>query len=373
MTKKNYYEILGISKTATTQEIKKAYKRLAMKYHPDRNQGDKTAEHKFKEIKKAYEVLNNPKTRSSYDQYGDSAFEQTNFGGFSTNNNFGDIFDDVFGDIFGSGKRQRSTKGQDLQYNISLTLEESVRGISKKIQIPTLKTCNLCKGHGTKIGTHPETCFTCHGEGQIQIRQGFFAVQQTCPSCYGKGNIIKNPCKQCNGNGKTKTYKTLLIKIPSGVNTGDRIKLNGEGESNKNDSYPGDLYIQINVINHEIFDRKGANLYCEVPINFVTAALGGRIDVPTLDGKISLKIPSETQTGKIFRIKGKGIKPIQERFKGDLMCKIIVETPIKLNTEQKILLKKFGNSLNGASAAKNTPRSKSFLDRVKKFFDSLTK
>ncbi|WP_348666421.1 molecular chaperone DnaJ [Arsenophonus symbiont of Ornithomya chloropus] len=376
MAKKNYYDVLGVTKTADEKEIKKAYKRLAIKYHPDRNQGNKQAENKFKEIKEAYEILTDSQKRAAYDQYGHAAFEQGNMGSggfsgsFTSSADFSDIFGDVFGDIFG-GKHQRSARGSDLQYDITLTLEEAVRGVIKEIRIPTLEKCRLCNGSGAKTGTKPEMCPTCHGTGQIQIRQGFFAVQQTCPSCHGRSQIIKEFCIKCNGHGRRKEYKTLSVKIPAGMNTGDRIRLNGEGEAGENKGSSGDLYVQVNIAKHSIFKPDGNNLYCEVPINFVTAALGGEIDVPTLDGRVSLKIPAETQTGKIFRMKGKGIKPIRG-ITGDLMCRIVVETPVKLNERQKALLEEFGEFLNRDNGSKNSPRTKSFLDSVKKFFDDLT-
>ncbi|BGI51216.1 MAG: molecular chaperone DnaJ [Arsenophonus endosymbiont of Ceratovacuna japonica] len=378
MAKIDYYQILGVSKTSDEKDIKKAYKRLAMKYHPDRNQGNKEAEIKFKEIKEAYEILTNSQKRAAYDQYGHAAFEQGGIGGgfnssFSSSTDFSDIFGDVFGDIFGGGRRQRSTRGSDLQYEIKLTLEEAVRGISKEIRIPTLEKCNICNGSGSKPGIKPKTCITCHGAGQVQIRQGFFTVQQTCPTCYGRGQFIKESCIKCHGNGRVEKYKTLLVKIPLGVNNSDRIRLIGEGEVGENGASAGDLYVQVNIVKHSIFERDGNNLHCEVPINFSIAALGGEIDVPTLNGRVSLKIPSETQTGKIFRMKGKGIKSISNGITGDLMCHILVETPVKLNERQKILLKEFGDSLNCDSGIKNSPRSKSFLDSVKNFFDDFTK
>ncbi|MGP1930264.1 MAG: molecular chaperone DnaJ [Arsenophonus sp. ET-YP4-MAG3] len=379
MTKRDYYQVLGITKTADEKEIKKAYKRLAMKYHPDRNQGDKKAENKFKEIKEAYEILTDTQKRAAYDQYGHMAFEQSGIGGgfsrgFTSNSSdFSDIFGDVFGDIFSGGRRQRSTRGSDLQYKIILTLEEAVYGVNKEIRIPTLEKCDICNGSGAKPGKKAENCSTCHGLGQIQIRQGFFAVQQTCPNCHGRGQIIKELCIKCHGHCRVEKYKTLSVKIPPGVNIDDRIRLNGEGEAGENNAPSGDLYVQINIAKHTIFERDGNNLYCEVPINFSIAALGGEIDVPTLDGRVSLKIPSETQTGNIFRMKGKGVKTVRSGIIGDLMCRILVETPVKLNEKQKILLKEFGESLNGENSGKNSPRSKSFLDSVKKFFDDLTK
>ncbi|MDT9587550.1 MAG: molecular chaperone DnaJ [Candidatus Arsenophonus melophagi] len=378
MTKRDFYQVLGITKTADDKEIKRAYKRLAMQYHPDRNQGNKEAENKFKEIKEAYEILTDAQKRAAYDQYGHTAFEQGGIGGgfnggFSASTDFSDIFGDVFGDIFNSGRRQRSARGADLQYEITLTLEEAVRGVYKEIRIHTLEKCDLCNGSGAKLGTKAEACSICHGSGQVQIRQGFFAVQQTCPTCHGRGQIIKEPCSKCQGQGRAEKYKTLSVKIPSGVNTGDRIRLNGEGEAGKHGALPGDLYVQVNVARHAIFERDGNNLYCEVPVNFTIAALGGEIDVPTLDGRVSLKIPAETQTGKIFRMKGRGVKSVRGGMAGDLMCRILVETPVKLNDKQKTLLKEFAESLNADSGSNNSPRSKSFLDSVKKFFDDLTK
>ncbi|OTA21443.1 chaperone protein DnaJ [Xenorhabdus beddingii] len=378
MAKKDYYEVLGVAKTADEKEIKKAYKRLAMKFHPDRNQGDKDAESKFKEIKEAYEILTDSQKRAAYDQYGHAAFEQGGMGGgaggFGGGAEFSDIFGDVFGDIFGGGRRQqRPSRGSDLRYNMELTLEEAVRGVTKEIRIPTLESCDSCHGSGAKAGTSPETCSTCHGAGQVQMRQGFFAVQQPCPQCHGRGKIIKNPCGKCHGHGRVEKYKTLSVKIPAGVDTGDRIRLSGEGEAGEQGAPAGDLYVQVQVKTHHIFERDGSNLYCEVPIHFATAALGGEIEVPTLDGRVSLKIPAETQTGKLFRMKGKGVKSVRGGVQGDLLCRVVVETPVKLNEEQKELMRKLGESFGGKGGETNSPRSKSFLDGVKKFFDDLTK
>ncbi|KLN97834.1 molecular chaperone DnaJ [Moellerella wisconsensis] len=382
MAKVDFYEVLGLSKTATDQEIKKAYKRLAMKYHPDRNQGNKDeSEKKFKEIKEAYEVLSDEQKRAAYDQYGHAAFEQGGMGGggggfgggFGGGADFSDVFGDVFGDIFGGGRRQqRSSRGSDLQYNIDLTLEEAVRGVTKEIRIPTLQTCDVCHGNGAKPGTDVETCSTCHGAGQVHMRQGFFSVQQPCPTCHGRGKIIKEPCNKCHGHGRVEKYKTLSVKIPAGVDTGDRVRLSGEGEAGDNGAPAGDLYVQVRVLPHHIFERDDNNLHCEVPINFTVAALGGEIEVPTLDGRVKLKIPAETQTGKIFRMKNKGVKSVRGGHQGDLMCHIVVETPVKLNEKQKELLRELGESLGGTSGEKNSPRSKRFLDSVKKFFDDLT-
>ncbi|MBG3079486.1 molecular chaperone DnaJ [Proteus mirabilis] len=379
MAKRDFYEVLGLSKNADEKEIKRAYKRLAMKYHPDRNQGDKESESKFKEIKEAYEILSDAQKRAAYDQYGHAAFEQGGFGGqggggFGGGADFGDIFGDVFGDIFGGGRRQqRASRGSDLQYNMDLTLEEAVRGVTKEIRIPTLETCDKCHGSGAKEGTSAETCSTCHGAGQVHLRQGFFTVQQACPTCHGRGKVIKEPCSKCHGDGRVERYKTLSVKIPAGVDTGDRIRLSGEGEAGENGAPAGDLYVQVHVRQHHIFERDGNNLYCEVPINFAIAALGGEIEVPTLDGRVKLKIPAETQTGKMFRMKGKGVKSVRSSTVGDLMCRVVVETPVKLNEKQKELMEQLGESFGGKSGEKNTPRSKSFLDGVKKFFDDLTK
>lgn len=379
MAKRDFYEVLGLSKSADEKEIKRAYKRLAMKYHPDRNQGDKESETKFKEIKEAYEILSDAQKRAAYDQYGHAAFEQGGFGGqggggFGGGADFGDIFGDVFGDIFGGGRRQqRAARGSDLQYNMDLTLEEAVRGITKEIRIPTLETCDKCHGSGAKEGTSAETCSTCHGAGQVHLRQGFFTVQQACPTCHGRGKVIKEPCSKCHGDGRVERAKTLSVKIPAGVDTGDRIRLSGEGEAGENGAPAGDLYVQVHVRQHHIFERDGNNLYCEVPINFAIAALGGEIEVPTLDGRVKLKIPAETQTGKMFRMKGKGVKSVRSSSIGDLMCRVVVETPVKLNEKQKELMQQLGESFGGKSGEKNTPRSKSFLDGVKKFFDDLTK
>lgn len=378
MAKRDFYEVLGLEKNASDKDIKKAYKRLAMKYHPDRNQEKKDeAEVKFKEIKEAYEILSDDQKRAAYDQYGHAAFEQGGMGGggggYGGGADFSDIFGDVFGDIFGGGRRQqRPSRGSDLQYNMELTLEEAVRGVTKEIRIPTLESCDVCHGSGAKPGTSADTCSTCHGMGQVHMRQGFFSVQQPCPTCHGRGKVIKDPCNKCHGNGRIERYKTLSVKIPAGVDTGDRVRLSGEGEAGENGAPAGDLFVQVHVLPHNIFERDGSNLHCEVPINFTIAALGGEIEVPTLDGRVKLKIPAETQTGKIFRMKGKGVKSVRGGLQGDLMCHTVVETPVKLNEKQKELLKEFGDSLGGTSGEKNSPRSKSFLDGVKKFFDDLT-
>ncbi|VFP81396.1 molecular chaperone DnaJ [Buchnera aphidicola] len=378
MTQQDYYKILNISNTANERDIKRAYKRLAIKYHPDRNPDNKLAEEKFKEIKKAYEILSDSKKRSAYDQYGHAAFEQNNnsenfHSSFtSSTSDLNDIFGDVFGDIFGNQRKNTQEKGSDLQYNINLSLEEAVQGVTKKIKIPTLEECKSCYGTGSAYGSKPNTCTHCNGHGQIQMRKGFFSVQQTCPNCNGEGTIIKNPCKICYGQGRIKKSKSLSIKIPSGVDTNDRIRLNNEGEAGKNGAKSGDLYIQITVKKHPIFNREENNLYCEIPINFVIAALGGEIEIPTLKGRVNLKIPSETQSGKLFRIRGKGIKSVRKGYPGDLFCKIKVETPVNLNSFQKNLLTQLGKSFGDFKGKNHSPQSKRFFDSVKRFFDNLT-
>ncbi|WNN44999.1 MULTISPECIES: molecular chaperone DnaJ [Winslowiella] len=382
MAKRDYYEVLGVPKSAEEREIKKAYKRLAMKFHPDRNQGDKEAETKFKEVKEAYEILTDDQKRAAYDQYGHAAFEQGGMGGGGYGGggfgggggaDFSDIFGDVFGDIFGGGRRQRAARGADLRYNMELSLEEAVRGVTKEIRIPTLEECDVCHGSGAKSGTKPQSCPTCHGAGQVQMRQGFFTVQQACPTCHGRGSIIKDPCNACHGHGRVEKSKTLSVKIPAGVDTGDRIRLTGEGEAGEQGAPAGDLYVQVQVKKHPIFEREDNNLYCEVPINFVMAALGGEIEVPTLDGRVNLKVPAETQTGKLFRMRGKGVKSVRGGSQGDLLCRVVVETPVSLSEKQKSLLRELEESFGGPSGEKNSPRSKSFFDGVKKFFDDLTR
>ncbi|MFI4819130.1 MAG: molecular chaperone DnaJ [Enterobacterales bacterium] len=366
MSKLDYYEILGVSKNSEEREIKKAYKRLAMKFHPDRNLGNKKAESKFKEIKEAYEILTDPKKRSAYDKYGHSAFDQNS--NVEDNSDFGDIFGDVFGDIFGGNGRQTSTKGSDLQYNIQISLEDSVKGVIKEIRIKTFEKCNLCNGSGARSKNSIINCKLCNGSGQIHTRQGFFTVQQTCPSCMGYGKVIKNICRKCN-NGRIEKLKMLSVKIPSGVDSGDRIRLTGKGEAGEYGISPGDLYVQIIIKKHPIFEREENNLYCEIPINFSKAALGGEIEIPTLYGRLKLKIPSETQTGKIFRIRGKGVKSVRGVSIGDLLCKIIVETPIRLNNYQKKLLFDLEKSFYNLNGNNNIPKSNNFVETVKKFFD----
>ncbi|UXI00758.1 molecular chaperone DnaJ [Photobacterium sp. TY1-4] len=380
MSKRDFYEVLGVGRDASERDIKKAYKRLAMKFHPDRNQGDAESAEKFKEVKTAYEILTDPQKKAAYDQYGHAAFEQGGMGGgggFGGGADFSDIFGDVFGDIFGGGGgrrggQQRAQRGADLRYNMELTLEEAVRGCSKEIRVPTLVHCDTCDGSGAKKGTSATTCGTCHGAGQVQMRQGFFAVQQTCPHCHGRGKIIKEPCGTCHGQGRKEETKTLSVKIPAGVDTGDRIRLSGEGEAGEFGAPAGDLYVQVHVAQHHIFERDGNNLYCEVPVSFTMAALGGEVEVPTLDGRVSLKVPSETQTGRMFRMRGKGVKSVRGGAVGDLICKLVVETPVNLSARQKELLQELEETLGGTAAKKHKPKSEGFFDGVKKFFDDLT-
>lgn len=373
MAKRDYYEVLGVGRDAAERDIKKAYKRLAMKYHPDRNPGDKESEDKFKELGEAYEVLSDPQKKAAYDQYGHEGVDPNRGGGgFGGGADFSDIFGDVFGDIFGGGRRRGPQRGADLRYTMELSLEEAVRGITKDITIPSWVACDTCDGSGAKPGTKPQTCPTCHGQGQVQMRQGFFAVQQACPTCQGRGQIVKDPCNDCHGAGRKQKNKTLSVKIPAGVDTGDRIRLNGEGEMGETGAPAGDLYVEVHVKPHPIFTRDGSNLYCEVPISFTQAALGGEVNVPTLDGQVTLKIPAETQTGKMFRMRGKGVKSVRGGLVGDLLCKVIVETPVKLNERQKELLSELEETFTGSNRAKeHRPKATGFFEGVKKFFDDL--
>ncbi len=378
MAKEDYYKLLGVDKNASDAEIKKSYRSKAMKFHPDRNKDNPTeAEAKFKQIKEAYEVLSDPKKRAAYDQFGhagvDSSMGGGRHGGFGGGESFSDVFGDVFGDIFGGGRQQRSSvqRGADLRYNLELSLEEAVFGTDAKVRVPVLVACGECSGTGAKKGSSPVICSTCHGHGQVRMQQGFFSVQQTCPTCQGSGKQIKDPCGSCRGQGRVQETKTLSAKIPAGVDTGDRIRLAGEGEAGINGGPTGDLYVQIQVKEHAIFTRDGANLYCEVPISFPTACLGGELEVPTLNGKVMLKIPAETQTGKLFRLRGKGVKPVRGGGVGDLLCKVQVETPVHLTKEQKTLVEQLSASLSG-SGKHHSPQESSWTDGVKSFFDKLT-
>ncbi|WP_151705237.1 molecular chaperone DnaJ [Nitrincola alkalilacustris] len=377
MSKKDYYELLGVSRDSSDRDIKKAYRRLAMKYHPDRNPDNPEAEEKFKEFSEAYEVLSDAQKKAAYDQFGHAGVQGQGGGGFhggGFEGNFSDIFGDVFGDIFGGGGGQRRSsvqRGADLRYNLDLSLEEAVRGCEKSLRVPTLVACDVCDGSGAKPGTSPRTCSTCGGVGQVRMQQGFFSVQQTCPTCHGRGKVIPDPCTACHGHGRVEKVKTLQVKIPAGVDTGDRIRLAGEGEAGGNGGPAGDLYVQVSVREHPIFQRDGKHLFCEVPISFVDAALGGELDVPTLDGRVKLKIPAETQSGKLFRLRGKGIAPVRGGSTGDLMVRAIVETPVNLNSRQKELLREFQDATEEGKG-KHSPKRHGFFDSVKKFFEDMT-
>ncbi|SMG62635.1 chaperone protein DnaJ [methanotrophic bacterial endosymbiont of Bathymodiolus sp.] len=382
MAKEDFYKLLGVSKNASEAEIKKSYRKMAMKFHPDRNkEKPEVAEKKFKQIKEAYEILSDAQKRSAYDQFGHAGVDNSmgggrgGFGGGAEG--FGDIFGDVFGDIFGGGGagggRQRSNvqRGADLRYNLELTLEDAVAGTEAKIRVPVLTSCGECSGSGAKKGSSPVTCSTCQGHGQVRMQQGFFSVQQACPTCQGTGQQIKDPCRKCQGQGRVQENKTLSVKVPQGVDTGDRIRLGGEGEAGAHGGPAGDLYVQVQVKDHPIFTRDGANLYCEVPISFPTACLGGELEVPTLSGKVKLKIPAETQTGKLFRLRGKGVKPVRGGAVGDLMCRVQIETPVRLTKEQKALVEQFREALS-SGGKHHSPQEHTWVDGVKSFFDKLT-
>mgnify|MGYP001208250698 FL=1 len=375
MSKRDYYEVLGIERGAQEGEVKKAYRRLAMKFHPDRNSDDPSAEEKFKEATEAYEVLTDPEKREAYDRFGHAGVDPNmgGMGGFD-GGGFGDMFSDVFGDIFGGGRggRGRSSvqRGADLRYSLELDLEQAVAGENVEIKVPRLAECEVCDGSGARPGTHASTCPDCGGAGQIRVAQGFFSLQQTCPRCRGAGQVITDPCGNCGGAGRVEKRKTLSVRIPPGVDTGDRIRLAGEGEAGLNGGPPGDLYVQVEVREHPIFVRDGGNLYCEVPISFVDAALGGELEVPTLGGRVKLKIPAETQTGKLFRLRGKGVKPVRGGPVGDLLCRVSVETPVKLSDAQRQLLKDLKASLE-AGGTKHMPKEDSWFQGVKDFFDGL--
>ncbi len=376
MSKRDYYEVLGVSKNASDDELKKAYRRLAMKHHPDRNPDDKAAENKFKEASEAYEVLSDAQKRAAYDQFGHAglggAAGGRGAGGFGAGG-FGDIFGDVFSDIFGGGAGgghggPRAYRGSDLRYNLKIDLQQAVFGETVKIRIPSWEACVRCDGDGAEPGSTPQTCPTCHGQGQVRMQQGFFSVQQTCPHCSGRGQIISSPCSECRGQGRKQVQKTLSVKVPAGVDTGDRIRLSGEGEAGEQGGPAGDLYVQIEVKPHPIFSREGSHLRCSIPIDIVTAALGGEVEVPTLEGKLSLKIPPETQTGKTFRMRGKGVKSVHGGAQGDLLCSVEVETPVKLTKKQKDLLLSLQQSMN-EGGDKHSPQTSSWVDKAKRFFE----
>ena len=374
MAKRDYYEVLGVNRDAEDDAIKKAYRKLAMKHHPDRNPEDKSSEEKFKEAKEAYEVLSDEQKRAAYDRHGHAGVDHSVAGaggagagaGFA---NFSDAFGDIFGDIFGNARGGRTSvyRGADLRYNLEVTLEQAAHGTDTKIRIPTHEACDTCHGSGAKPGTQPKTCPTCSGHGQVRLQQGFFSIQQTCPKCHGTGKVISDPCQACHGAGRMKKQKTLSVKIPTGVDEGDRIRLAGEGEPGVNGGPPGELYVQIQVKPHAVFQREHDDLHCEMPISFATAALGAEIEIPTLDGSAKIKVPSETQSGKVFRLRGKGVKGVRSHAHGDLLCHVVIETPVNLTERQKELLSEF-ETVTQKDRERHNPRAKSWMDKVKQFF-----
>jgi len=372
MAKRDYYEILGVNRDATDEEIKKAYRRLAMKHHPDRNPDNPKAEELFKEAKEAYEILSDASKRQAYDQFGHAGVDpQAGMGGGAGMGGFADAFSDIFGDIFGGGRggggRSNVYRGADLRYNLEISLEEAARGTETRIRIPTMAECETCHGTGAKKGSAPVTCPTCGGHGQVRMQQGFFSIQQTCPRCHGSGRYVADPCPTCHGGGRVKQHKTLSVKIPAGIDEGDRIRLSAEGEPGVNGGPPGDLYVQIHLKPHGVFQRDHDDLHCEMPVSFTTAALGGEIEIPTLEGVARLKVPAETQTGKVFRLRGKGIKGVRSAAAGDLLCHVVVETPVNLTERQKALLKEFDETSRG-NAARHNPKAQGWMDKVRDFF-----
>jgi len=376
MSKRDYYTVLGVNRDATDEEIKKSYRKLAMKHHPDRNPDNPKAEEAFKEAKEAYEVLSDAKKRAAYDQFGHAGVDpsaaagmggaQGGFGGFG--DAFGDIFSEIFGGAGGGrGRGNGMYRGADLRYNLEISLEEAARGTEAKIRIPTMEECETCHGSGAKPGTQPKTCPHCNGSGQIRISQGFFSIQQTCPHCHGSGRYVAEPCRDCGGAGRIKKHKTLSVKIPAGVDQDDRIRLAGEGEPGLNGGPPGDLYVVVSLKPHSVFQREQNDLHCEMPISFATAALGGEIEIPTLDGSAKIKIPHETQSGQVFRLRGKGIRGVRSSGHGDLYCHVVVETPVKLTERQKELLREF-EAVEQKDSAVHNPRAKSWMDKVREFF-----
>jgi molecular chaperone DnaJ len=364
--KKDYYELLDVSRNASEEEIKKAYRKLALQYHPDRNPGDKQSEEKFKEVSEAYQILSDAEKRAKYDQYGHAAFgDGSPFpGGFDFTAGFEDVFGDIFGEFFGGGARRGRGRGDDLRYNLTLKFEEAVFGTEKKIKIPRHGPCETCHGSGAKAGTAPQTCPTCRGRGQVSFQQGFFSVSRTCSQCHGQGTIVKDPCVNCSGSGRLRKLHTLNVKIPAGVDTGSRLKLRSEGESAPAGGAPGDLYVVIQVEPHPIFIRENLDILCDVPISIAQATLGAEIDVPTLNGKVKMKIPAGTQSGKVFRMKGKGINDVQGYHQGDQHVRVSVETPTHLTARQKELLKEFAT----AGGEDVNPMAKGFLDKMKDLF-----
>jgi len=371
MSKRDYYEVLGVGRSASDEELKKAFRRLAMKYHPDRCPDDAEAPEKFKEAKEAYEVLCDARKRALYDQHGHAAFEQGMGGGGGFHGNVGDIFGDIFSDIFGGGGRGGPRRGSDLRYLIEIDLEEAVFGIEKQIEVPTLVECGTCSGSGSADGDLA-TCATCRGHGRVRMQNGIFSIQQTCPHCAGSGKVVANPCRDCRGEGRVHSERTLSIRVPAGVDTGDRIRLAGQGEAGPPGTVPGDLYVEVRVREHAIFQRDGDDLHCDIPLRFAQAALGAVIRVPTLDGEAEISVPAETQGGKLFRLRGKGVKSVRSGRVGDLICHVAVETPIRLTAEQRELLQAFDATFSGEDAAAHSPRSSHWLDGVRRFWDRVT-
>jgi len=369
MAKRDFYEVLGVNRDASEDDIKKSYRRLAMKHHPDRNPDNPKAEESFKEAKEAYEILSDANKRAAYDQYGHAGVDPSaGGGGAGMGGGFADAFGDIFGDIFGVGRgRSNVYRGADLRYNLEIGLEEAARGTETKIRIPAMEQCETCDGSGAKPGTKPVKCSTCDGHGQVRMQQGFFSVQQACPKCRGAGKMVESPCTTCRGVGRLKQHKTLSVKIPSGVDEGDRIRLSGEGEAGVNGGPPGDLYVVIHLKAHAVFQREQNDLHCEMPISFTTAALGGDIEIPTLEGYAKIKIPAETQSGKVFRLRGKGIKGVRSSTHGDLLCHVVVETPVNLTARQRELLNEL-EAINNRDSGQHNPRAKSWMDKVKEFF-----
>ena len=370
MAKRDYYETLGLARGATEEEIKKAYRKLAMKHHPDRAPDDKKAEEKFKDAKEAYEILSDAEKREAYDRFGHAGVDP-NMGAAGAGG-FADAFGDIFGDIFGGGRQQRGGgaqvyRGADLRYSLEITLEQAARGYDTQIRVPSWANCEICHGSGAKPGTRQTTCPTCNGNGQVRMQQGFFSIQQTCPKCHGAGKIIADPCTACSGAGKVKTSKTLEVKIPAGIDEGMRIRSSGNGEPGVNGGPPGDLYVEVHIRQHAVFQRDGDDLHCEMPISFAVAALGGEIEVPTLAGRAEITIPDGTQTGKTFRLRGKGIKGLRSSYPGDLYCHVVLETPVRLTEHQKKLLKELESSTQ-EGGDKHSPQSKSWFDKVKEYF-----
>ena len=370
MSKRCYYEVLGVQRGASEEELKKAFRRLAMKHHPDRNPDNKDCEAQFKEAKEAYEILGDAQKRSLYDQHGHAAFEAgRGGGGGGFHADVGDIFGDIFSDIFGGG-RGRARGGADLRYVVELDLEEAVFGVEKRIEVPTLAACAKCEGSGSADGK-TTTCTTCRGQGRVRMQNGIFSIQQACPHCGGAGKMIAKPCKQCRGEGRIQQDKTLAVKIPAGVDSGDRIRLSGEGQAGPAATPAGDLYVEVQVREHAIFQRDHDDLHCEVPIRFSQATLGAELKVPTLDGDAEIRIPAETQTGKSFRLRNKGVRNVRNGHVGDLICRVVVETPVKLDKHQRELLEQFEASF-GDDSAGHTPRATSWLDGVKQFWERVT-